>query len=170
MRHARRPEEFLTAFNGRLQALGRTHGLLSDHEWRSVNLEDLVRLELQTMHPEDRERIRMTGEPVTLTPDQALALSLILHELASNAVNHGSLSVDGGGVELTWGTTADSQRLSLDWVEHGGPKVAPPQTKGFGSILIRRSLDKVLSSAVTHEFDPDGVRARLDIPLEGREA
>lgn len=173
VRHSRRPEEFLEAFNGRLHAMGKAHGLLSDYEWRGIGLEELIRLQVMPYVADEMRRIRLDGEDVLLSPDQALALGLVLHELASNAVKYGSLSVEDGEVMLSWRTDSVSgegeeprRRLVLDWKECGGPHVGVPQNRGFGSILIARSLGKLLSSAVTHEFRPEGVAAEISFLLE----
>ncbi|MBU0583191.1 MAG: GAF domain-containing protein [Alphaproteobacteria bacterium] len=168
VRHARDPREFLEAFSSRLQALGLAHGLLSDHEWRGIRIGDLVRREVKPFDDPQRQRIAMSGADILLSPDQAVGLGLILHELASNAMKYGSLSVPDGTVELGWhvdGRDADRQ-ISVDWKESGGPAVVPPERTGFGSILIRRSLAKVLSSQVEHVFAPEGVTARITMPLD----
>ena len=168
VRHSREPREFLEAFNGRLHALGLAHGLLSDHEWRGIGLKDLIQLQVMPFDNVGVPRIELLGEDVLLSPDQALALGLILHELASNALKYGSLSVQTGKVDLSWTTqmTDDAPRLAISWKESGGPAVEPPEHHGFGSILIQRSLGKVLSSNVKHEFPPDGVSAEISMPLE----
>ena len=168
VRHARNPSEFLEAFSGRLHALGLAHGLLSDHEWRGIGLDELVRREVKPFDDSGIPRIIITGENVLLSPDQALGLGLILHELASNAMKYGSLSVPAGTVQVAWRVEGRrrKRRLVLDWKETGGPVVVPPDSQGFGSILIRRSLAKVLSSAVRHDFAPDGVTAEICIPLD----
>ena len=168
VRHAREPGEFLEAFSSRLQALGLAHGLLSDHEWRGIRIGDLVRREVRPFDDPQQPRIAMSGENVLLSPDQALGLGLILHELASNAMKHGSLSVSGGTVELVWHVQGrgEERQIAIDWRESGGPAVAKPEKTGFGSILIRRSLAKVLSSEVEHVFAPDGVTARITMPLD----
>ena len=168
VRHARNPEEFLEAFSSRLQALGLAHGLLSDHEWRGIGIGELVRREVKPFDDTDSPRIVITGDDVLLSPDQALGLGLILHELASNAMKYGSLSVPAGIVRLAWRVEGRHQkrRLVLDWKESGGPAVTPPDREGFGSILIRRSLAKVLSSQVKHDFAPDGVIAEISMPLD----
>ena len=156
VRHARNPDEFLEAFSARLQALGLAHGLLSDHEWRGIGIGELVRREVKPFDDTDSPRIAITGDDVLLSPDQALGLGLILHELASNAMKYGSLSVPAGIVRLAWRVEGrrKKRRLVLDWKESGGPAVTPPDRQGFGSILIRRSLAKVLSSEVKHDFAP----------------
>lgn len=168
VRHANKPTEFLEAFSGRLRALGLAHGLLSDHEWRGIALSELIRLEVKPFDNAENPRINVSGEHLLLSPDQALGLGLILHELAGNALKHGSLSTPAGAVDLSWKVTGPhhGRRLVLTWLEHGGPPVEEPNRYGFGSILIRRSLSKIISSEVRHEFLPDGVRAEISMPLE----
>jgi two-component sensor histidine kinase len=168
VRHARNPDEFLEAFSARLQALGLAHGLLSDHEWRGIGISELVRREVKPFDDSDSRRILISGDDVLLSPDQALGLGLILHELGSNAVKYGSLSTPAGKVQVAWRVDGwrTKRRLVLDWKETGGPAVVPPDRHGFGSILIRRSLAKVLSSEVRHDFAPDGVTAEISIPLD----
>ena len=168
MRHARQPSEFLEAFGARLQALGIAHSLLSDREWRGIGIRELVQIEVRPFDTRRPPRITISGADLLLSPDQALGLGLILHELASNALQYGSLSVASGKVDLGWKTQGrkGDRRLVLTWRESGGPTVAPPERHGFGSILIRRSLAKVISSEVTHEFRPEGVFAEISMPLE----
>jgi two-component sensor histidine kinase len=168
VRHAREPRDFLEAFSGRLQALGLAHGLLSDMEWGGIDLAEVVRLQAMPFTDEPNPRIYAEGPHVSLSPDQALALGLILHELASNALKHGALSVREGRVDLTWEVqgTGAKPRLFIRWKESGGPRVEEPARIGFGSILIRRSLDKILTSSVDHRFLPEGVVAEISLPLE----
>lgn len=167
VRHAREPREFLEAFSQRLRALGLAHGLLSEYEWRGIGIRDLAKTELSPFDDTEAPRISIVGQDALLTPDQALGLALILHELASNALKYGALSVPSGEVALSWTVTGrkGEKRLQLEWIESGGPKVTAPSHHGFGSILIRRSLAKVISSEVSHEYLPDGVRAHISMPL-----
>jgi two-component sensor histidine kinase len=168
VRHARQPSEFLEAFGARLQALGVAHSLLSDREWRGIGIRELVQIELKPFDTAGQQRMAISGADLLLSPDQAVGIGLILHELGSNALQYGSLSVASGKIDLDWKTKGGkgARRLVLTWRESGGPKVAPPERQGFGSILIRRSLAKVISSEVTHEFRPEGVYAEISIPLE----
>ena len=167
VRHAREPRDFLDAFSQRLRALGLAHGLLSEYEWRGIGIRDLAKTELGPFDDAEAPRISIVGQDALLTPDQALGLALILHELASNALKYGSLSVPSGEVALTWTVRGGkgNKRLQIEWVESGGPKVSAPTNHGFGSILIRRSLAKVISSEVKHEYLPDGVRAEISMPF-----
>jgi two-component sensor histidine kinase len=168
VRHAREPREFLAAFTGRLQALGLAHGLLSDMEWGEIALAEVVRLQALPFTDKTDPRIFASGPDIALSPDQALGLGLILHELASNALKHGALSTQAGHVELSWQLEGDRDhpRISLLWVERDGPLVNEPTRSGFGSILIKRSLDKVIGAKVDHRYLPEGVRAEISLPLE----
>ncbi|WP_189501721.1 HWE histidine kinase domain-containing protein [Mesorhizobium sp. M00.F.Ca.ET.216.01.1.1] len=168
VRHARQPSEFLEAFGARLQALGVAHNLLSDREWRGIGISELVQIEVKPFDTAEHPRMAISGVDLLLSPDQAVGLGLILHELASNALQYGSLSVASGRVDLDWKAQGrrGARRLVLTWRESGGPQVEPPDRHGFGSILIRRSLAKVISSEVTHEFRPEGVFAEISMPLE----
>lgn len=167
VRHAHKPGEFLDAFSARLRALGVAHELLSDREWRGIALSELIKLEVLPFDDAEQPRIRVSGDHLLLSPDQALGLGLILHELGGNALKYGSLSSPDGLVELNWKLEGGrrTRRLVLTWVESGGPPVEQPRRHGFGSILIRRNLSKILASEVTHEFLPGGVRAEISMPL-----
>lgn len=168
VRHARQPSEFLEAFSARLQALGAAHSLLSDREWRGIGIRELVQVEVRPFDTAEQPRMTISGADLLLSPDQAVGLGLILHELASNALQYGSLSAAAGKVDLDWKARGPkgARRLVLTWRESGGPEVASPERYGFGSILIRRSLAKIISSEVTHEFRPEGVFAEISMPLE----
>lgn len=167
VRHARQPSEFLEAFSARLQALGAAHSLLS-REWRGIGIRELVQIEVKPFDTAQQPRMTISGADLLLSPDQAVGLGLILHELANNALQYGSLSAAAGKVDLDWKAQGrkGARRLVLTWRESGGPEVASPERHGFGSILIRRSLAKVISSEVTHEFRPEGVFAEISMPLE----
>ena len=110
----------------------------------------------------------MVGADVSLSPKQALALGLAFHELATNAAKYGAFSVpDGGLVEISWEVSAPhgEMMLQIQWSESGGPTVAKPSTRGFGSRLIERGLQRELDAQVEFEFLPQGVRCLMRIPL-----
>ncbi|TIL78731.1 MAG: GAF domain-containing protein, partial [Mesorhizobium sp.] len=138
VRHARQPRDFLDAFSARLQALGAAHSLLSDREWRGIGIRELVQIEVKPFDTADQPRMTISGADLLLSPDQAVGLGLILHELASNALQHGALSAVSGKVDLDWEAQVrkGARRLVLTWRESGGPEVASPERHGFGSILI----------------------------------
>ncbi|AJY45618.1 sensor histidine kinase [Martelella endophytica] len=167
LRRSRSSAEFNMAFSGRLQALSAAHTLLSDEQWGAIALERLLRSQIAPYAETYERQIDIHGNAIYLDPDEALALGLVIHELASNAAKFGALSRSTGVVDITADCTGgpDDAHLELDWVEVGGPAVLPPEHKGFGSILIERSLDKIIGSTVEVEYAETGLRARIRMPL-----
>ncbi|MDQ0321371.1 PAS domain S-box-containing protein [Pararhizobium capsulatum DSM 1112] len=161
------PKQFMTAFAGRLQAISEAHGLLSDHEWGAIRLSALLHKQLAP-HVRDYDRqVEIHKDEILLGPDQAVGLGLVLHELATNAAKYGALTRAEGTVIITARKVDEDgmQVLRMIWTEVGGPPVAEPDRKGFGSILIERSLDKVMGSSVEVQYLPAGVTALVRLPL-----
>lgn len=151
-------EGFLSAFAGRLKAMASAHELLTATRWRGASLAHIAAAELGGLAP---GQARWEGPDVTLTARAANAVSLALHELATNAVKYGALSVESGRVEVTWEPAADGG-FTVRWVESGGPHVAPPERRGFGSTLLERVTGRELGGECRVEYRPDGVRAVLE--------
>ncbi|MCF3641419.1 GAF domain-containing protein [Rhizobium sp. TRM95111] len=170
LRQTSNPAEFMEAFAGRLQAISEGHGLLSDHEWGTIRLNELLRAQLLPYVEDYDRQIEIHKDEVRLGPDQAIGLGLVLHELTTNARRFGALSVPRGKVVITARVAEEDgeQVLHMTWHETGGPAVRPPRHRGFGSILIERSLDKVLGSSVHVEFLPQGLTAVIRLPLDQR--
>jgi len=168
---AQDPEQSRQTFEARLFALARTHDVLTRENWESASLLDIV-LEAIRPYQQDRgERFRIEGPSVRIPPGIALPISMCLHELLTNAVKYGALSMDAGRVAVTW--TVDEaglgDRLLLHWEEVGGPLVVEPTRTGFGTRLIQRSLARELGGRVEVRYAPAGVVCLIDIPLpEGR--
>jgi PAS domain S-box-containing protein len=154
------------AFTARILALAEAHDLLTRENWEGADLSDVLG-RLQALHGAPG-RFTLTGPPVRLTPRMALSLSMALHELATNAVKYGALSIPAGHVRIDWTVTAGTggPRLALAWVEAGGPPVSPPTRRGFGSRLIERGLASELSGEAHIDFQPDGVVCRIEAGLE----
>ena len=154
-------EEFMRLFEARLIALSDTHNLLTANGWERARLRDLILLEFR---PYAEDRLRMQGPEVTLEADQALSMGLILHELVTNAAKYGALSCPEGApgwVDVAW-TEADADGLiALDWVEHGGPSVAPPTRSGFGSRLIDVSIRNTLAGSAAMDYADGRLHCRL---------
>jgi len=155
------------AFDGRLMALAAAHDLLMQEGWESARLADTVERTLAP-HRGAGGRVFVDGDDAALSPRLALAVSLSLHELATNALKYGALSVPEGRVAVRWTTTGG--RLRLTWREEGGPPVAVPQRKGFGSTLIERLLKSDAGGEARIEFRPDGVVCIIEAPLEAAQA
>ncbi len=158
-------EEFLRSFDGRLAALGNVHALLSESNWESADLADLVRSVLTPYTTQDSARYRIEGEPVALSADLVIPFGLVLHELATNASKYGALSAAGGSVLITWSVKSRrSQRtLELIWEERGGPAVQEQAPSSLGSALIDNAIP---NSSVKRDFRTEGLRCTIQVPLE----
>jgi two-component sensor histidine kinase len=146
-------------FEGRLGALAEAHNLLSRERWQGSELQDVAGRVLQPYTLSNPGRIRMSGPKVPLSPRQAVVMSMILHEIATNAAKYGALSNEQGTVTLDWTVVEHTpvRKLRLTWIEAGGPHVAAPVQRGFGSRLIERSAHDQLGGDATVDFLPRGV-------------
>ena len=156
------------AFEGRLSALAAAHDLLTRESWDSA---PLTRLAADALRANDARgaRVALSGPEVLLPPKQAVAVTLALHELFTNALKYGALSNDSGQVSLAWQRTGE-EGLSLAWTEAGGPPVTPPERRGFGSVLIERALAHDCDATVRLDYLPAGVSCRIEmsVPPAGR--
>ncbi len=169
VRHSSRAAGSVVSFvgdlHGRLRAMAKAHSLLSRSRWEGAELRALVEEEL---HPHleaegAAPRIAIAGPDIRLRPKAALAVSLALHELATNAAKYGALSARTGRVGVTW-HIADAM-LVLEWRESGGPPVVPPAHRGFGSLMIERSLAYEVGGRTRLDFLPDGIAFAVEMPL-----
>lgn len=126
------------AFISRLHALSSAHEVLLKQSWLAADIVEVVRNVIGAVAAP--ERFVVSGLPLTIGPRATLSLSLLMHELATNAIKYGSLSVAGGSVAVTWQLVGASDQLVLSWREHNGPALDPPSRQGFGSRLIRMGL------------------------------
>lgn len=150
--------EFAT-FADRLAALGRAHDLLSAENWESVSLCDLI--EIVATEAGGAARFHSKGVDVQLPAQAATSLSMALHELTTNALKYGALSVSGGSVSVAWTIAAESQVVDLTWEERGGPPVKAPDRKGFGTTLIERMIAGMSGSAARIEYAREGLKCHL---------
>ena len=158
------PEVFSEKFIRRIDALGRTHSLLSREQWGPVQMADIARESLEHFLVEDKKRVVLKGPPLALDPKSAVALGIVFHELATNAVKHGALSNDSGTVSVSW-TFDGEQAVALQWHEAGGPDVTPPSRAGFGSRLVKLELTHELNGGVELIYDKAGLRVAMEFPL-----
>lgn len=166
------PAQFRKAFEARLIALSAAHNLLSRENWRGVTLHDLLERELTPYGLEDLGRVSLDGERVWLPARLSVPLAMAIHELATNAARHGSLSSPKGRVEVQWTvrTSASETLLTLTWQESGGPTVTSPTRQGFGTRMIERGLKHDLQGEATLHFDPQGLRCVITMPLPEQQA
>ncbi len=156
-------KELVQAFERRVLALSRAHDMLMHKSWAAARLRAVMESVLSMQV--DLDRFALDGPDMDISPQAALSLSLLLHELATNALKYGALSSGTGRVRLAWRTEGDqSPALVLDWCESGGPTVTPPSNRGgFGSKLIRMGLLGTRQASLS--YDPTGLQAEFRAPL-----
>ena len=160
--------QFKEAFEGRLLALSKTHNLLTRKSWREAELRDVAEQELAPYRKAGDARVVLDGPDVRLPARYAINLGLVLHELVTNAAKYGALSTNAGHLEVAWSVIESDDRpkqLRIHWTESGGPAVAPPKHQGFGSRLIRRSIEGELGGYMVLNFAEGGVAYDISIPL-----
>ena len=158
--------EFQAAFTARLMGLARSTDVLIRSEWHDVPLRDVIQSALDPYGGEPG-RIAVRGPSVLLGAELAMTVSLSFHELVTNAVKYGALSVPEGRVDVSWTMTAQPSLPGVDvvWLERGGPPVTPPQRRGFGSELLQRGMAS--GGTVSLDFRPEGLECRISLGLPG---
>jgi two-component sensor histidine kinase len=157
--------DFSPQFESRLAALSRVQGVLARTDQGPIELEQIVRAELEAHGAS--EGVEIEGPAVELAPNAAQALALALHELATNAVKYGALQ-KSGRLEVVWELRENDgdRRVRLEWRESNVPLSGPPGRKGYGRELIERALPYQLNAVTNFELAADGVRCSVEIPLE----
>ncbi len=162
-RHSGAPRSAVESFEGRLAALAAAHDVLTRQSWEAAPIASIVAGAFAPHHAGDG-RLTAEGPALDLEPKAAVALSLAMHELATNAVKYGALSTDAGRVEVRW--TAVGPKLELTWREIGGPPVSAPLHRGFGARLLEQGLSEELGGRVRLEFPPQGVTCVVEATLD----
>jgi two-component sensor histidine kinase len=157
---AETPEAFKQVVAGRVEALARAQTSLARRKWEGAYLREIVDAELAALAVAGA--YRLSGPDVLVPAEQVQAMSMILHELATNARKYGALSAAGGAVTVSWRTEDD--RLRLEWLETGGPPATPPAKAGFGSRLIDRLVDQ-LHGEFRYDWRPEGLCVELAAAL-----
>jgi two-component system, chemotaxis family, CheB/CheR fusion protein len=164
LRGSKSQEEFAERFEGRLASLATAHTLLVGSDWQGADLAELARQQFAPHLTDNPNRLHLKGDSVLLPADLATPFGLVMHELATNAAKHGSLSVSSGTVGVSWtvDTRNNPRRLRLVWEERGGPPPGEPKAGGFGSTLI----DSVIPGThVEREFRPAGLVCTIEVEL-----
>ena len=160
------PAEFVATLAGRIQSMAATHELLSCRQWQGISVRELVRRELAPYMT--GSNTDLDGPELTLRPEAGQAVSMVLHELTTNAAKHGALSTDDGRVSVRWFLTANGQardRVCIEWQEAGGPAVRAPERSGYGMEVIRGLVPYELDGTVDLTFAPAGARCVLTVPV-----
>jgi PAS domain S-box-containing protein len=160
-------DAFRQSFVQRLHALGMTHTLLVTNNWSRIGIRDLLSLELDLFDDTVRPRIVFEGEALDLPSDLALSLGMAFHELTINAVKYGALSTRSGTLAVSWEVIGEGagRCLRILWLEQGGPAVAAPRRKGFGTLLIDRLFTSQTGAKVEMNFRSHGLEAKFEMSL-----
>ena len=157
----------LEKFLGRISAFARAHDLLTAANWAEAPLQDVIDTALTPYRTAER-RFTVSGPALIVKSRQAFALSLVVHELATNALKYGALTIPSGQVSISW--MAEDQegtpRFVLIWQELGGPPASKPAGVGFGSRLIARVVKDDFKGSVDVSYASTGLICRLTAPLE----
>lgn len=160
-------DEFVEAFDGRLDALGRTQDLLLTTPSGAVQLREIVVGELAAGGAELGLNFTVDGPAVALSPRDAQAMGMTLHELTTNAAKHGALKAEKGQIDISWrlDRTTGGQNLKFGWREYGVKVENVAPARGFGTEVIERNLAYMLGGSARLSFAPDGADYRLEFPL-----
>lgn len=158
------PAALKAAIEGRLKALGNAHGLLAQSRWAGADLRKLVAEETAPHVRADQSRIDAHGPDIMLRTEHAQAMALALHELVTNAVKYGALSVATGRVQIAWDLRPGNW-LFVRWVESGGPPVTPPVRQGFGTRAMARMICDQLNGEINFDWRREGVICEIAAPL-----
>ncbi len=156
--------EALSDFNGRIAILARAHNLLTEAAWATASLTGVVRMALE---PFGSAQIDAQGPDCVLHPKVAVSLSMVLHELGTNALKYGALKTDAGRIGLRWSHALvdGGIQLRMTWTESGGPEVAPPESRGFGTRLIERQLAMEFGGQAELLFRSEGLVCNMKLNL-----
>nr|WP_152716421.1 HWE histidine kinase domain-containing protein [Microvirga tunisiensis] len=160
-------DEFYRSFSDRIMSMAKTHNLLTEDYWQTAPLRDIALNELKPFAESRVPRFMLIGPSLELSADLAVPVGMALHELTTNAVRYGALSVPTGHVQVRWSASQSegTRRLHLEWREFGGPPVSQPQHQGFGSTLLQRVLPMQCNAKVEVRYERTGLRFQMDAPF-----
>ena len=155
--------DFAGKYQERVLTMGNAHRLMTESGWKSIPIMELLHVVLGPYI----DRVSFDGPNIELEPDPVFNLSAALHELATNAIKYGSLSLSRGRLDLRWSVerTQRGMTLTLDWVEKNGPPARRPRRVGFGSRLIDLVIARQLNGKVTRAFSRKGLTVNMVVPL-----
>ena len=166
LRNANSLEEATKTIADRLHALGVAQDLLVRERWTGAGCRTLIEAAVRAFQSKSLDQFDITGDNIAISSGPAIALSMVIHELCTNAVKYGALSARAGHVSISWAVSQDDpKRFKLRWKERGGPTVREPSRKSFGSRLVEQALPGQLHGEARLLFEPDGVSCEVNIPL-----
>jgi two-component sensor histidine kinase len=149
----------------RLAALGVSHDLLIRESWTGAGCRSLIENAILAFQTEGLKQFTITGDNIAISSGPAVALSMVIHELSTNALKYGALSVPEGRVSIVWAADVEAARFKLEWRESNGPAVLEPTEKSFGSRFIEQALPGQLQGEARLIFEPSGLVCDVNIPI-----
>jgi two-component sensor histidine kinase len=149
----------------RLAALGVSHDLLIRESWTGAGCRTLIENAILAFQTEGLKQFTITGDNIAISSGPAVALSMVIHELSTNAMKYGALSVPDGRVSIVWSVDLETERFKLIWTESNGPVVIEPAKKSFGSRFIEQALPGQLQGEARLVFEPTGLVCDVNIPI-----
>lgn len=149
----------------RFAALGVSHDLLIREGWTGVGCRSLIKNAILAFQTEGLKQFTIMGDNIAISSGPAVALSMVVHELSTNALKYGALSVPEGRVSIVWAVDEEARRFKLEWRESGGPDVVEPKEKSFGSRFIEQALPGQLQGEARLIFGPSGLVCDVNIPI-----
>jgi two-component sensor histidine kinase len=166
LRTATSLDEAARIIGDRLQALATAQDLLIQERWTGAGCRTLIESAVKAFQSKSIDQFDIGGDNIVISSGPALSLSMVIHELSTNATKYGALSVPNGRVSIVWSVSDENpKRFLLHWKESGGPLVHEPTRKSFGSRLIEQALPGQLKGEARLKFDPDGLICEVNIPL-----
>ena len=156
---------YISGVEGRIRALALSHDLLSQSRWQGADIARLIKEEIEPYRMGNAQRVKAEGPSINLAPDKAQTVALAIHELATNAAKYGALSVQSGSVCIGW--SARNGEIELVWRETGGPHVAKPETRGFGTRIIQASINPQKGGRADFDWRPEGLCCTIVLPHNG---
>lgn len=156
--------EFIQAVEGRVAAMARAHTLLAKSRWEGADLRSLIEEELAPYRPVNGATLHVEGPDLVLQTDATQAIGMVIHELATNAAKYGGLANPQGELTVTWKIRQGDGSLELLWSETAGRKIEAPSRSGFGSSLIRSTIEGQLGGELETRWQEKGLEAVIRIP------
>lgn len=157
------PERYSAAIQHRVQALSKAHVLLGEHNWQNISLAQVIAAQLNTL---PQNRIAVEGPPVPIEAVAVQPLSLVMHELAINAVEHGALSSAAGSVRIDWTPMSKPGSFELRWTETGGPPSQAPGERGFGLVISDAVIRRQMLGHVERDWQERGLTTTIRVPQQ----
>lgn len=170
LRRANSLNSFKKSFGERLRAIANVHSLLTGTDWEGCSLEEIVRSEIDPRLASPNQA-SIGGPELTLSPKQCLALHMVIHELATNAMKYGALKCEAGHLEIAWETQSRDgvPWLNFEWQERCEGKLNASSEPGYGSSLIEQTVNYELRGELKKELAPSGLSCAISFPLSARE-